>query len=244
MSDLIAETLADPAIAGFGMAVGLGLTALWLAAAWWAHADATRRTNHSLAGYIAAGWILLSTPVLLPLSLAVYAFARPSVAAGDQRVKNLIAELGATATDPHCSRCGAEVDLDWRRCPSCASWLSTPCATCGRWSDDSLELCPWCGGESRARPSISDPAGSVVPGRPSPRVAAFEATPLTSRTGAGLSPLDPAELTGSEGFAARRPRLAWRAGSPSVPRSQRSDNRRLGPLPDGRRFSRSRLLRA
>jgi len=81
MPDLLAETLNDPAVGAVGTAVVLAGIALWLAAAWWAYADAARRTESSLAGFVAAGWIILSTPLLLPLSLAAYAFARPQVAA-------------------------------------------------------------------------------------------------------------------------------------------------------------------
>src|SRR5262245_56950222 len=127
MSELLSQALADPALGAFGMALAGAAVALWLAAAWWAYADAHRRTDSVLAGYIAAGWILLSTPLLLPLSLPVYAFARPPVAAGDRRVKSLIEELGATATDQRCRTCGTVTEFSWKRCPTCAAWLASPC---------------------------------------------------------------------------------------------------------------------
>jgi hypothetical protein len=257
MEDLVAQTLADPVVSGIGTAVGLALVALWLAAAWWSYADATRRTDHSLAGFIAAGWILLSTPLLLPLSLGVYVFARPQVAAGDQRVRSLIQELGASAGESRCTTCGVEVGLGWLRCPTCASWVASPCAWCGRWSDRSLELCPWCGGEARDVPFVQDLAPTTVPvagavpvfARTLPAVPPA-LSPATAAAIAAAGELDRADSedavdSGDAGAAPRRrPRFAWRAGSPSVPNSQRGDNRRPALMPDGRRLSRSRIARA
>ena len=97
MSELIAQTLANPAVGAAGTAVLMAVVALWLAAAWWAYADASRRTESTLAGYVAAGWIILSTPMLLPLSLAAYTFARPQVAR--RRAAHEAARRGARGDD-------------------------------------------------------------------------------------------------------------------------------------------------
>ena len=156
MTDLIAETLANPIIGAAGTALAMAGVALWLAGAWWAYADASRRTESSLAGYVAAGWILLSTPLLLPLSLAAYAFARPQVSAADQRTKALAHELGTTAVPDACATCSAPVDASWVRCPACTSWLAAPCGHCGSWSDRTLEICPWCGGDTREEPFVEN----------------------------------------------------------------------------------------
>jgi hypothetical protein len=231
MSDLIAQTLADPAVAGIGLAVGIALLALWAAAAWWAYADATRRTEHSLAGFVAAGWVILSTPLLLPLSLAVYAFARPQVAAGDRRVSTLVEELRATAPDDRCATCAGEIDPSWLRCPTCAAWLASPCGGCGRWSDVALELCPWCGRESREAPFVSDPLPAPL------GVAAGAPVAASKPVVASTADLD-AEDTQEQ--SERRVRRPWRAGSPALPRSQRSDNHRLALPNAGRRLSRAR----
>lgn len=154
MPDLIAQTLSDPAIGAFGTAVAMAAVALWLAGAWWAYADAARRAESSLAGFVAAGWIILSTPLLLPLSLAVYAFARPQVTAADRRTRSLAQELSMTPARPACATCAQPVDVTWLRCPSCTSWLAAPCSDCGGWSDASLDVCPWCGGEERDAPAV------------------------------------------------------------------------------------------
>ena len=194
MTELIAEAFASPIFGAAGTAVLMAGVALWLAGAWWAYADASRRTESSLAGYVAAGWILLSTPLLLPLSLAAYAFARPQIPVADQRTKALARELGATV-EQGCSSCAAPVDPAWLRCPSCATWLGSPCAHCGEWSDATLEICPWCGGEAREQPFVERfaSAGAIQRGR--------------------------------------RRRVAWRATSPTVSRSQRPDGTRPALAP-------------
>lgn len=154
MSDLIAQTLNDPALGAVGTAVVMAVIALWLAGAWWAYADAARRTGSSLAGFVAAGWITLSTPLLLPLSLAAYAFARPQVAAADQRTRQLALELAMTPALAACPACAEAIEPTWLRCPSCATWLAAPCAHCGAWSEAGLEICPMCGSDTRAQPFV------------------------------------------------------------------------------------------
>ena len=161
MTDLFAQTLSDPAVGTVGTAVVMAVLALWLAAAWWAYADAARRTQSSLAGFVAAGWIILSTPLLLPLSLATYAFARPPVAAADQRTRQLALELATAAASPACPVCEEAVESTWLRCPSCTTWLASPCAHCGAWSEADLEICPMCGGDTRDQPFVQ---GSAAPG--------------------------------------------------------------------------------
>ncbi|HET9850952.1 MAG TPA: hypothetical protein VFP56_00435 [Candidatus Limnocylindrales bacterium] len=158
MSDLLAETLNDPAVGAVGTAVVFAGIALWLAAAWWAYADAARRAESSLAGFVAAGWIILSTPLLLPLSLAAYAFARPQVAAADRRTRALALELAMTPARPACPACAESIEEAWLRCPTCATWLAAPCAHCGAWSDASLEICPMCGNDAREHPYVEGPA--------------------------------------------------------------------------------------
>ncbi len=158
MSDLIAQALGDPAVGVAGTAVILAILALWFAAAWWAYGDAARRTESSLAGYIAAGWIILSTPLLLPLSLAAYVFARPQVPVADRRTRTLALQLASTPVRPSCPTCADPVDEAWRRCPTCTTWLAGPCGRCGGWSGATLEICPWCGNEGRERPFVETEA--------------------------------------------------------------------------------------
>ncbi|HUQ43267.1 MAG TPA: hypothetical protein VM451_02485 [Candidatus Limnocylindria bacterium] len=156
MTEIIDDILSDPAVGALGSAIGLAAVALWLAAAWWAYSDATRRTESSLLGFLAAGWVVLSSPLLLPLSLLIYTFARPQISAGDQRSRSLVRELGALAEEgPSCFGCGAAVDGAWLRCPECTTWLAAPCADCSAWSDPRLEICPMCGSEQRATPQVA-----------------------------------------------------------------------------------------
>jgi hypothetical protein len=160
MSDLLAQVLDTPAVGAVGTAVALAALALWLAAAWWAYGDAARRTESSLAGFVAAGWIILSTPLLLPLSIAAYAFARPQVAAADRRTRQLALDLAMTPALPACPACAASVETGWLRCPSCATWLASPCAHCGAWSEAGLEICPMCGSDTRDQPFVQGQAGA------------------------------------------------------------------------------------
>lgn len=146
MSDLFASLLDNPIIGAAGTAIGLAAVAMWLAAAWWAYRDAARRTESTLAGFLAAAWIVVSTPLLLPLSLAVYAFARPGITAAEHRAQSLVAALSfdnvATAS---CPTCGVGAEPGWRRCPQCATWLAAACPGCGEWAPAGLDLCPFCG---------------------------------------------------------------------------------------------------
>jgi hypothetical protein len=156
MADIINRTLADPAVTAIGTAIVVAGVAIWLAAAWWAYADAARRTDSQLAALVVAGWIVLSTPLLLPFSLAIYALARPQQTAAEHRTRSLAAELVGLAemtAAPLCPGCRAPVDGSWLRCPACTTWLAAPCATCGSWSDRTLPACPWCGAEDRSEPA-------------------------------------------------------------------------------------------
>jgi hypothetical protein len=156
MIDLVEQTLDNPLIPAIAMALAGTVSAVWLAAAWWAYRDATRRAGSSFIGLLAAAWIVVSSPFLLPLSLGVYTLARPQHTAAEGRSHRLAAELveQIEAAGPTCATCGASVESIWLRCPTCASWLAQPCASCGRWSEPSLEICPWCGSEDRDEPVV------------------------------------------------------------------------------------------
>lgn len=167
MKDVIDELLANPMLQTIGTALLLAVVALWLAAAWWAYQDASRRLESSLAGFGAAAWIILSTPLLLPLSLAIYATARPQATASDGRTQRLMARLNEIASDrPTCPGCAAAVDPDWLRCPSCSTWFALECESCGEWSAAALELCPYCGADRDSLPAgwvaADAPAGSSI----------------------------------------------------------------------------------
>jgi hypothetical protein len=171
-------------IPAIGLAIGATIGALWLAAAWWAYRDASRRAGSSFVGLLAAAWIVLSSPFLLPLALAVYGLARPQHTAAEHRSRRLIAELvnqlDATAAE-RCPTCALDIDSTWLRCPSCATWLAQPCANCGGWSERDLDVCPWCGSEERDAPAVETQVTEPVTvarkrrGRQAPRKVAAAA---------------------------------------------------------------------
>lgn len=167
MADELGAILAAPAVRTIGLTLGVAVVAVWLAAAWWAYQNAERRTGHGAAGFLAAGWIIVSTPLLLPLSLAVYAFARPGASASDRRFGELAAELAAvTRAAPVCPGCGDAVDPSWLRCPGCANWLAVPCAACTEWSPAGLEICPYCAADAWDHPAAAvSPAAAAALGR-------------------------------------------------------------------------------
>jgi hypothetical protein len=183
MDEIISDFFASPVVGAAGTALAGIVVALWLAAAWWAYRDAGRRTESTLAGYLASFWIVVATPLFLPFALVIYRVARPQVSAAEQRASALARELSAThAADPSCPACAASVDAAWLRCPDCATWLAAPCTACGRWSDPTFDLCPWCGAEpQRGSPEpqrAPDPQRAPEPQwAPVPAAAAAAAAP-------------------------------------------------------------------
>jgi RNA polymerase subunit RPABC4/transcription elongation factor Spt4 len=168
----IAEFFANPLVTTGITLVGVVVVALWLAAAWWAYQDAARRSESTLAAFLAAAWIVVSTPLMLPLALAVYGFARPQLTAADHRTRSLVHALGAAADGgPACASCQSPIEASWLRCPACSSWLAAPCRSCGVWSARDLEACPFCGSEDHASPVV-EPAPEPLPQPVAERVAA------------------------------------------------------------------------
>lgn len=167
-ADAFAGFLADPTVAAIGGALGAALVALWIAAAWWAYTDSGRRTESTLAALIAAGWIIVSTPLLVPFSLAIYSLARPQRTAADGRTHHLaealVDEMAASAPGG-CPACSIEVEPGWLRCPRCSTWLALPCTSCGTWSDPTLDACPFCGSEDRDEPAVVSLEPAAAPGR-------------------------------------------------------------------------------
>jgi hypothetical protein len=194
MIDSLAS-LVDPSIlTAVASAIGAAGIGLWLAAAWWIYADMGRRTSSEIARFTAAGWVLLSTPILLPLSLPVYLLARPQATLAERRSREMVEGLGpALLAAARCDGCGREVDEAWQRCPACATWLQVACADCGRWSATELEICPWC---ATARGNVAD------------ELAAFAAEPVEP----ALEPAAPAMEPALEpaGFASELVSLAMR----------------------------------
>lgn len=145
MTELIGEVLANPFVSTLLVGIVAAVVGLWLAASWWAYRDAARRVRGELPPYLAATWILLSGPVLLPLSVAVYALVRPQETAADRRTRELLAGMGeGDDGQPACPACGADVEPDWVRCPACAAWTVRRCGRCDRPAPLDADICPWC----------------------------------------------------------------------------------------------------
>ena len=169
VTEIFDQVLADPTVTAIGGAIGAAVVALWLAAAWWTYTDATRRTGSVPAAMLAAAWVVVSTPFLMPFALAVYALARPQHSAGEHRTRRLAAELVDALEEiasARCPDCGTTVEDGWLRCPSCAGWLAVPCALCGSWSDRTLAVCPYCGGEERGEAAVEELEPAAAAGRP------------------------------------------------------------------------------
>lgn len=166
MSNLFDDFLANPLIGTTATALAVAGVALWIAAAWWAWRDAGRRTESTAMAFLASAWVIVSTPMLLPLSLAVYAVVRPPITAAEDRTQSLIAALaGGAAAGTTCPGCEQRIDQAWARCPQCATWLASPCSACGEWSPADLELCPFCAHEGHGVPAVEAPAAAAVDDR-------------------------------------------------------------------------------
>jgi hypothetical protein len=160
MSETIDQILSSPLVTTTLLGLGIALVGVWIAATWWAYQDATRRSEAEFPRWLAAAWILLSTPLLLPLSLLVYTLLRPQEAAADRRTRELVATLqGMDHQDPRCPACAETIDATWARCPSCALWLARPCDRCERLAPVDARICPWCAWEL-----VDEPASPVDKG--------------------------------------------------------------------------------
>src|SRR5258706_801513 len=145
IGDAAAGVLSSPIVIGLLMAIGVTVAVVWLAGTWWAYLDISRRTTSELARFGAMGLVIVSTPLLLPLSLMVYTLVRPQTTIAERRAVELATGLGpALAGRERCPACRGVVDAAWRRCPACATWLASSCDSCGQWSEMAFDVCPWC----------------------------------------------------------------------------------------------------
>ncbi|HUG30255.1 MAG TPA: zinc ribbon domain-containing protein [Candidatus Limnocylindria bacterium] len=163
IADIFTEVLSNPLVSTGVTLLGIALLALWLAAAWWAYQDAARRSESTLVAFLASAWIIVSTPLMLPVALAIYGFARPQITAADHRARYLARELGAVVDGPACPSCQLSIESSWLRCPACAVWLAEPCSSCGTWSASNLEACPYCGAEEHAAPVVEPDTAPALP---------------------------------------------------------------------------------
>ena len=246
MIEILTRFAATPVVSGVLFATALAAIGLWLAAAWWTYLDISRRSDSELARLLAPSWVVVSTPLLLPLSLGVYTLVRPQQTVGDRRTRTLVGALAPELSYADaCPGCGTRADESWRRCPSCETWLQAPCAHCGGWSNVQLELCPWCGSEVLDIPSVSAPhelgavAIAAAGGRPSvvavtavtavsvagPPAAAAETTIATVGQASG----DDADVVSPAPGAEQRQRRPGRLLRPRVSAATRRAHEAPGP---------------
>jgi hypothetical protein len=159
--DLIGQVLSNPIVIGTVMVLVGALVAGWLLATVWAFRDMAHRSESALARYLAATWVLLSGPFLLPLSLPILGLLRPLETPSDGRMKRLIEALQyRTDAASTCPECAARLEAEWIRCPWCATWQARLCQRCERWAPADAEICPWCTwspGESLEPPAVPVP---------------------------------------------------------------------------------------
>jgi hypothetical protein len=176
---ILGQVLANPFVTTSLAVIGGATVAAWLLAVMWAFRQVADRTDNVLARYLAAAWVLLSTPLLLPLSVAVVTLVRPHEVAGERRIARLLETVRARLDlAPACGACGRAMDERWVRCPDCAAWTGRQCERCERWAPPDAGICPWCAwtpgeaddGQRPALAPVPEPTPGWVPvGRPSLR---------------------------------------------------------------------------
>ena len=87
MTQILDNLSNDPTIGAIGLAIVGAAAGLWLAAAWWTYTDMARRTTFEVVRLGAVAWVLLSTPVLLPLALGTYLLVRPQQTVAERRAQ-------------------------------------------------------------------------------------------------------------------------------------------------------------
>ena len=170
------EVLGHPAVGIAIRLIVLYVLIVWIASAWWVWRDARTRSTDALLPYVAAGAVILVTPVLFPLAVVIYRMVRPpltvSAAASVELQMAMLEEEAARST---CATCGATVDDEWVACPSCGAELAVRCTACGRPLELDWQICAWCAAEvpwaGEGRPvSATAPREAVaIPIRPGGR---------------------------------------------------------------------------
>jgi hypothetical protein len=150
LGSIIRDVLANPVVAAAGWVLLGTLVVGWLVATLWAFQDAASRSRNPLVRYLAATWILLSGPILLPLSIPVWNLVRPAARQGDRELA-VVEELYDLRTErPTCFACASRIAPGWVRCPTCSTWLAARCDRCERWAPRDASICPWCAWEPGA----------------------------------------------------------------------------------------------
>lgn len=143
-----AELLGHPAVGLAIRFVALYVVIVWLASAWWVWRDARARSTDPLVPYLAAGGVLIVTPILFPLAVAVYRLVRPPLTVSAATSAELqLTMLEEEASQSVCATCGEAVREEWLACPACGSELAVRCDACGRPLELDWAICAWCAAE-------------------------------------------------------------------------------------------------
>jgi predicted RNA-binding Zn-ribbon protein involved in translation (DUF1610 family) len=167
VTDAVGQTLAQmlghPAVGVTMRLIALYVVVVWLASAWWVWRDARTRSTDVFVPYLAAGAVLLVTPLLFPLAVVIYRMVRPPLTvSAATSVELQMAMLEEEATHSECAACGALVDDEWVACPACGAELAVRCMSCGRPLELDWQICACCAAEV---PWDGDgrPVGGAVP---------------------------------------------------------------------------------
>jgi RNA polymerase subunit RPABC4/transcription elongation factor Spt4 len=141
---------------------------LWLSASYWAFRDMQSRSDNPLAPYLAAGFVILFTPILFPLAVFTYRVIRPQEKIGEVYERNLAEEamLAEIEAIPHCPTCDRRVEAAWIICPTCRTRLNRVCPNCTRLVGLDWTLCAWCGREFERHDQLAASTASPIVSRP------------------------------------------------------------------------------
>jgi len=147
-----------PAVRFTILAAGAYVVLVWLATAFWTFQDLRRRHPDPALPYLAAGGVVVASPLLFPLALVVYRIVRPAETLAERRELDLNDRLDLLEAELRttCPACGRLTQDDWLACPGCRTRLAHRCAACGRTMGLDWALCGWCGAEF-GRPVLADP---------------------------------------------------------------------------------------
>ena len=174
----IADVVGHPIVQMAVQGVLVYAVALWLAAAFWAFRDMRCRSVNPVAPYLAAGGVIMFSPLLFPLAVVAYRIVRPQETISEAWERHLAEEaMQAEVEATTCAGCGRRVDEEWLACPTCGTRLSRRCGECGEAVALDWALCAWCGREfGREIPepirSLDRPeAPPLMPPTPEPALA-------------------------------------------------------------------------
>jgi hypothetical protein len=179
---------------------------VWLASAFWAYRDMRQRTTSALAPYVAAGVIILFTPIFFLFGLLLYRIIRPKETIGEANERMLTEEaiLAEVQSRPHCANCMRPVHDEWIICPTCRNRLRRVCPNCEHLVELDWSLCAWCGRDfERAEapgtaymPRARQPVPAVPVGtQPQPQGATRPPSPRPPYSRPAQSPANAAQAT-------------------------------------------------